>query len=87
MTFPTGRITGLQSADLIETIEIQDGGGKIETRVRESCCTVARLLELRVRRGKTQVRTLHARHATACVRRQRSCSVHPPSPVDHVRLT
>lgn len=43
MTFPTGRITGLQSADCIEMIEIQTGGGKIETRVRESCCTVARV--------------------------------------------
>ena len=41
MTFPTGRITGLQSADCIEMIEIHDGGGEIETRVRESCCTVA----------------------------------------------
>ena len=41
VTFPTGRITGLQSADCIEMIEIHDGGGKIETRVRESCCTVA----------------------------------------------
>ena len=41
MTFPAGRITGLQSADCIEMIEIHDGGGKIETRVRESCCTVA----------------------------------------------
>ena len=26
VTFPTGRITGLQSADCIEMIEIQDGG-------------------------------------------------------------
>jgi hypothetical protein len=43
VTFPTGGITGLQSADFIEMIEIQDGGGKIETRVRESCCTVARV--------------------------------------------
>ena len=43
VTFPTGGITGLQSADFIEMIEIQDGGGKIETRVRESCCTVATL--------------------------------------------
>ena len=43
MTSPTGRITGLQSADCIEMIEIQTGGGKIETRVRESCCTVARV--------------------------------------------
>ena len=41
VTFPTGRITGLQSADCIEMIEIHDGGGEIETRVRESCCTVA----------------------------------------------
>jgi len=41
VTFLTGRITGLQSADCIEMIEIHDGGGKIETRVRESCCTVA----------------------------------------------
>ena len=39
VTFPAGRITGLQSADCIEMIEIHDGGGKIETRVRESCCT------------------------------------------------
>ena len=43
VTFLTGRITGLQSADCIEMIEIHDGGGKIETRVRESCCTVARV--------------------------------------------
>ena len=43
VTVPTGRITGLQSADCIEMIEIQTGGGKIETRVRESCCTVARV--------------------------------------------
>jgi len=38
VTFPTGRITGLQSADCIEMIEIQTGGEKIETR-----CTVARV--------------------------------------------
>ena len=60
VTFPTGRITGLQSADCIEMIEIQTGGGKD----RDSCTGVVLysrtcLLELRVRRGKTQVRTLH----------------------------
>ena len=59
VTFPTGRITGLQSADCIEMIEIQTGGGD-----RDSCTGVVLysrtcLLELRVRRGKTQVRTLH----------------------------
>ena len=63
MTFPTGRITGLQSADCIEMIEIQTGGGKD----RDSCTGVVLysrtcLLELRVRRGKTQVRTLHVLH-------------------------
>ena len=60
VTFLTGRITGLQSADCIEMIEIHDGGGKD----RDSCTGVVLysrtcLLELRVRRGKTQVRTLH----------------------------
>ena len=60
MTFPTGRITGLQSADFIEMIEIHARRGGKD---RDSCTGVVlysrtRLLELRVRRGKTQVRTL-----------------------------